>query len=64
MKIAPPTGNDLAAWARRATDDINRFMLGIEELPIYADDAAAAAGKLNVGFGYRTPDGQVRWRVS
>lgn len=64
MIFSPPTGSDLAAWARRLIDDMNRFLFGIEDLPVFADDAAAAVGKVQVGQGYRAPDGTVRWRVT
>lgn len=65
--LAPPTGNSndqLAAWARRLTDDLNRFLPPIDALPTFADDAAAAAGNLKVGQPYVTPSGSVRRRVA
>lgn len=60
MKLTPPTGTDIHAWARRLVEDLNRFLPSIEELPVFADDEAALAGRLRVGQGYVTPDGQVR----
>jgi hypothetical protein len=65
MIFAPPTGssNDqLAAWARRLTDDLNRFVPPIDSLPEFADDAAAGAGNLKIGQPYVASDGQVRRR--
>ncbi len=64
MKLSPPLGTDLAAWARRLVDDLNRFFPAFNELPTFADDAAAAAGRLKIGDGYVTPDGMVRRRVA
>jgi len=67
MKFAGPVGssNDqLAAWARRLTDDLNRFASTIDNLPAFSDDVAAAAGNLKVGQRYLGPDGTVRERVS
>jgi hypothetical protein len=67
MRLAPPTGNSndqLAAWARRLTDELNRFLPTLDALPTFADDAAAQAGNLKVGQGYVTPDGIVRRRAS
>ena len=66
MIFAPPTGNSndqLAAWAKRLVDDINRFHPTPDTWPIFANDAAAANGNLKVGQPYRTPDGTFRWRV-
>lgn len=65
--FAPPTGSStdqIAAWARRLTDDLNRFLPPIDSLPTFADDSAAANGNLKVGQPYVTPDGIVRRRVS
>ncbi len=62
MKLSPPTGADLAAWARRLVDDLNRFFPSIEDLPEFADDQAAEAGRLKVGQGYIDPNGFVRRR--
>jgi hypothetical protein len=67
MKFAHPAGNSsdqIAAWARRLTDDLNRFVQLPEAYPTFADDAAAAAGNLKVGQPYRSPDGLLRWRAS
>lgn len=67
MNLAPPTGSDLnslTAWARRLVDDLNRFFQSPTDWPVFADDAAAAAGRVKVGEGYRTPDGQFRWRIA
>lgn len=67
MKLAHPFGTDLpslAAWARRLVDDLNRFAPTDAELPTFADDAAAAAGRVKVGDGYYTPDGVRRRRVA
>lgn len=50
------------AWARRLVDDLNRAPM-IGDLPVFADDASAAAGRVGVGDGYVTPDGIVRRRV-
>lgn len=66
MILAPPTGNSndqLAAWARRLVDDLNRFLAPIDGLPVFADDAAAAAGNVKVGQPYVATDGQVRRRI-
>jgi hypothetical protein len=66
MRLAHPTGNSndqLAAWARRLTDDLNRFVQSIESLPTFADDAAASGGGLKIGQPYVASDGQVRRRV-
>jgi hypothetical protein len=67
MRLAPPVGNSndqLAAWARRLTDDLNRFVQSIDSLPVFADDAAAAAGSLKIGQPYVATDGQVRRRIA
>lgn len=67
MKLAPPTGKSneqLHAWAKRLTDDLNRFVIPIEALPVFSDDAAAAAGSLDVRQPYVATDGQVRRRAT
>lgn len=67
MNVSPPYGSDmraLSAWARRITDDLNRFFQPIDTLPTFVDDAEAEAGQLKVGQGYVTPDGNVRRRVA
>lgn len=67
MNLAPPTGSGIAsveAWARRLIDDLNRFAVSVEDLPTFADDAAAAAGRVKIGQGYVTPAGVVRRRVA
>lgn len=51
------------AWARRLVDDLNR-QGAFADLPTHADDAAAAAGNLNIGDGYVTPGGIVRRRMA
>lgn len=64
MRLAPPTGNDLAAWARQMVDDINRFLPTAGELPTFANDGEAAAGRVKVGEEYVTPDGFRKRRVA
>lgn len=64
MIFSPPGTSDLAAWARRLVDDLNRFGQSPLEWPVFDDDAAASAGRVKVGEGYRTPGGEFRWRVS
>lgn len=67
MIFQPPAGNDngaLAAWARRLVDEINRFLPTFGQLPVFADDNAAAVGRVKVGDGYVTPEGIVRRRMS
>lgn len=64
MKFAQPQGPDLDAWARRHVDDLNRFHPTVDNLPVFANDAAAAAGRLKVGAGYVSPDGVVRRRMA
>lgn len=67
MNLAPPTGTGIGAieaWARRLVDDLNRFAVSVEDLPTFADDAAAAAGRVKIGQGYVTPAGLVRRRVA
>lgn len=67
MNVTAPSGRSieaLAAWARRLTDDLNRFFQPIDTLPTFADDVAAAAGSLKVGQGYVTPTGEVRRRIA
>jgi hypothetical protein len=66
MRFAPPTGNSndqLAAWARRLVDDLNRFLPSIDSLPTFADDDAAEAGNLKVGAPYVDSSGIVRRRL-
>lgn len=64
MSVQPPAGTDLHAWARQLVDDINRFLPTIGELPEFADDAAAEAGRVKVGEGYVTPAGVLRRRMA
>lgn len=67
MNLASPTGNDLpalAAWARRLTEDLNRFLPTPDTYPVFADDAAAAAGNLKVGQPYVDLDGFQRRRMA
>ncbi len=67
MILSPPSGSDnsaLAAWARRLIDDLNRFFSRPQDWPVFADDAAAADGRLKVGEPYVTPTGELRRRVA
>jgi hypothetical protein len=54
---------DIFKWATRHTEDINRFHAPPRRWPTFANDAAAAAGRLPVGDPYVTPDGFMRRRV-
>jgi hypothetical protein len=63
MRLAHLIGSDVGPWARRLVDDLNRSST-IEDLPVFANDAAAAAGNVAVKAGYVTPDGIVRRRVA
>ena len=67
MKYAHPTSADvqaLYAFAARLVDDLNRTVGSIEDLRVFTNDAAAAAGNVRIGQGYVTPDGIVRRRVA
>jgi hypothetical protein len=50
-------------WAKRLIEDLNRTP-GISDLPVFADDAAAAAGNVPTDGGYVTPSGFVRRRMA
>lgn len=63
MIFSAPTSPDMRAWAMRHVDEINRFHAPISQWPVFANDAAAAAGNLKVGNGYVTPDGVARRRM-
>lgn len=63
MIFTAPTGDDLRAWAMRLVDELTRFHPTLDTYPIFADDAAAAAGRLDIGRGYVTPAGAVRRRM-
>jgi hypothetical protein len=63
MIFTAPQG-DMRAWAMRHVDEINRFHPPVDLWPIFANDAAAAAGNLKIGRGYVTPDGAVRRRMA
>jgi hypothetical protein len=43
---------------------MNRFHMPINRWPVFANDAAAAAGNLKVGSGYVTPDGFAKRRMA
>lgn len=62
MKLQPPVGTDVAAELRRVVDDLNRFNVTIPEMPVFADDPAAAAGRVRIGEGYVDLNGFVRRR--
>ena len=67
MKLGSPLGAGLPAleaWARRLVDDLNRFFPSAQELPVFADDAAAGAGRVKVGEEYVTPDGFRKRRMA
>lgn len=67
MRFLAPTSNDLPgllAWLRQFVDDLNRFSPPPQAWPTFVDDAAAAAGNLNVGDPYVTPTGSMRRRVA
>lgn len=67
MSVRQPTGADpqaLYAWARQLVDDINRFLPTAGELPLFADDAEAADGRVKVGEEYVTPEGFRKRRMA
>jgi hypothetical protein len=53
----------MVAWAKRLIQDINRHHPPASRWPTFANDAAAAAGNLKVGYPYVTPTGEMRRRV-
>lgn len=66
MRLAPPLQGSLPAlfaWAKRLVDDLNRSS-ELEGLPVFADDASAAAGRVAAGGHYVTPEGVVRRRMA
>lgn len=61
----PGLGPDgLKAAFSRLVDDLNRFHPTITRLPVFADDAAAAAGRVKVGEPYVDTNGFVRRRLA
>lgn len=67
MIFTAPTGGTLPAllaWAQRFTSDLNQFHMSPNRWPTFADDTAAAAGRLKVGDPYVTPTGEMRRRVA
>ena len=65
MTIHIPTGSPSPQeFQRSAAVQLNAFFQRLANLPDYANDAAAAAGNLKVGYPYVTPDGQLRRRVA
>jgi hypothetical protein len=61
LGVDPPS---IKAWAKRLIDALNSPTDYVAGLPIYADDAAAAAGGVKIGEGYKTAAGVVRWRAA
>jgi hypothetical protein len=58
------TLDGIHAGFSRLVDELNRFHPTISRLPVFADDAAAAAGLLKVGDAYVDPNGFVRRRMA
>jgi len=54
----------LMTWARTLINQLNASADPFYNLPIATDDAAAAALGVDIGNGYKTAAGVVRWRVS
>ncbi len=67
MKLSHLKAGDPAAligWARKLIDDLNRDSDPLAALPgPYADDAAAEAAGVAVGFGYIDDAGIARRRM-
>lgn len=62
-KPAAATLPAIFAWAARHTEEVNRFHSPITRFPVFANDAAAAAGNLKVGSPYVDTNGFVRRRM-
>lgn len=62
MIFATPPAED--PGMKRLVDDLNRFHPTVDRWPVFADDAAAKAANLKVGYPYVTPDGFCKRRMA